>query len=121
MKGIYYIRNTTSSKIYIGASIDIEARYQGHIHALKAGSHKNAQLQKDFDQQGLDAFEFGILEVVATDSDLETREIHWIKQQKNCYNVQHWRPASRMPEMPKILKRIRNRGLEQGEAFLDQD
>lgn len=121
MKGIYCIKNTTSGKIYVGASIDIEARYQGHILALKAGSHKNAQLQKDFDQQGLDALEFGVLEEIANDSDLKLREIYWIKQQKNCYNVQHWRPASRMPEMPRILKRIRNRGLNQGKVFLDQD
>lgn len=118
MQGIYYIRNTANGKVYVGSSVNITRRWTHHKTVLKGGTHKNSELQADYDRQGLDAFEFGILEEIEEKADLEAREVYWIKKQKKCYNKVHWRPASRRGEMPKILKRIRRKGIERAKGHL---
>lgn len=119
MKAVYYIKNTVNGKIYVGSSVNAAHRWTHHKTTLKSGTHKNQWLQADYNEFGLDVFEFGIIEEIEEKADLETREIYWIKRQKNCYNKVHWRPASRMGDMPKILKRIRRKGIEQARGHLE--
>jgi len=87
--GIYRIRNTGDGKSYIGSSIDIEARFRKHIVTLKRGCHHNTHLQRAYDRDGLDSFEFSILEYCGADN-LERREQYHLDGHGACdegYNI----------------------------------
>ena len=61
--GIYYIKNLTNNKIYIGQSIDIPKRFNTHRHRLRNDFHGNSHLQSAFNKYGEENFEFGIIKV----------------------------------------------------------
>lgn len=61
MKGIYYIKNKTNSKIYIGQSVDINKRFNSHKHLLRNNNHSNSHLQASYNKYGADNFEFGLI------------------------------------------------------------
>lgn len=113
MQGIYSIRNIQTGRIYVGQTINFEARKIGHLSALRLGKHRNKWLQADFDHFGESTFEFEMLE--ETDN-LDEREIYWINKQDNPYNKNSYRPKSRMKEMPAILRRIHRKGLDQAKG-----
>jgi group I intron endonuclease len=68
--GIYAIVNTRNGMRYVGQAIDIEARWNEHRRALRAGNHCNARLQNAWNKYGEKAFEFCIVD---TDVDLTCR------------------------------------------------
>lgn len=76
--GIYQIRNTITGKRYVGASQNIEARWQQHRHAMRRRNHENSKLMSDWHTYGEDVFEFSILEVVEDADMLATREFDYI-------------------------------------------
>lgn len=87
--GIYSIKNTFNNNIYIGQSINIYKRWQEHKRQLLKNEHKNKILQKDYDNFGLDYFEFNIVEITEK-CNLNDREVHWINKFnsfKNGYNM----------------------------------
>jgi group I intron endonuclease len=75
--GIYYIKNNINNKMYIGLSIDVEARIRRHMKDLKVGVHPNVYLQRAWTKYGNENFEFGILEE-CDKSKLADKEICWI-------------------------------------------
>ena len=77
MIGIYKIENKVNGKIYVGQSIDINARWKNHITLLNKGNHHNDYLQKSWNKYGENNFEFSIIEECDL-SDLNCREIYWI-------------------------------------------
>ena len=64
MRGIYKITNKINGKMYIGESLDIIRRWEEHKEALKNNKHYNYKLQKDYNQYGLENFEFNIIAVL---------------------------------------------------------
>jgi group I intron endonuclease len=75
--GVYQIKNTLTGKIFIGSSVDVNARINRH----KAGfafldSHEMPALIADVKKYGADAFTFEVLETLEGeyDSDAELRE-----------------------------------------------
>jgi len=62
--GIYKITNKINNKIYIGSSKDITKRWQYHINDLMYNRHHSYKLQKDFNEFGLNAFVFEIIQIV---------------------------------------------------------
>lgn len=68
------------SPIYVGQSIDIDARWQQHKKMLEKGCHHNHELQQMANEVGVHNFEFGLLEMVANKHDLNSREEYWINQ-----------------------------------------
>src|SRR5512141_202301 len=58
--GIYQIRNRHSGKIFLGSSRNLHGPLNRHRFALRVGKHANPALQRDFHEQGEDAFDFEI-------------------------------------------------------------
>jgi len=56
--GIYFIRNKIIKKMYVGQSINIEARWATHRYELKHSLHKNKKLQRSYLKHGKENFEF---------------------------------------------------------------
>jgi group I intron endonuclease len=86
--GIYQIRNRESGKILLGSSRNLHGPLNRHRFALRVGKHANPALQRDFHEQGEDAFDFEILEVVkvkdepgfSVDDELTLLEEIWLEK-----------------------------------------
>lgn len=76
--GIYIIRNKTSNKVYIGQSVDVKRRLSTHKSLLERGKHENDYLQKSFNKDGIENFEFKLIEL-CNKSELDYKERYWIK------------------------------------------
>ncbi len=59
--GVYFIRNGTTGKIYIGSTVLLQKRLGEHRKALRAGRHHSVLLQRAFDKYGEADFLFGVL------------------------------------------------------------
>lgn len=77
MIGIYKIENLYNGKVYIGQSVNIENRWQSHIHALEINEHSNKHLQNSWNKYGSSVFIFTVLEE-CTEDKLTEREQYWI-------------------------------------------
>ena len=77
MIGIYKIENKVNGKVYVGQSIDINARWKNHITLLNKGNHHNDYLQKSWNKYGENNFEFSIIEECLPE-DRFKREKYWI-------------------------------------------
>ena len=66
--GVFQVKNETNGKILIEGSTDVHARWNRHRTELRFGSHRNTQLQKDWNQATEKNFTFSIL------SELEYKE-----------------------------------------------
>jgi group I intron endonuclease len=56
------IQNKVNNKIYIGQTLDIDARWKAHKNALRNNKHGNDYLQKSWNKYGEDNFEFKVLQ-----------------------------------------------------------
>lgn len=70
--GIYFFKNKINNKYYIGQSINIERRFNQHIH-----SNNDCYFHKALKKYGIDNFEFGILEYCG-DNELNDKEKYYI-------------------------------------------
>jgi hypothetical protein len=61
--GVYQIRNTKNQKVYVDTTPNLKTM-NGRLMMLRAGSHKNRQLQEEWKQYGEDAFVFEVLEIL---------------------------------------------------------
>lgn len=84
VSGIYQIRNTINGKIYVGSSVNLRKRKNGHLSTLRRGIHSSTHLQRAFNKYGEEAFVFEVLELCDV-NELEDRETFWIKE-KNANN-----------------------------------
>ena len=78
LMGIYYIKNLTDNKYYVGSSKNIDKRLKTHKQHLLKGCHNCRVLQKDFDRLGLEHFEFNTLEVIQDELLLTAYEKYYI-------------------------------------------
>jgi group I intron endonuclease len=62
--GVFQIKNTANGKILLGSSLNLEGALNGHKFTLKIGSHRNKELQDDWNKYGAEYFVFEILETV---------------------------------------------------------
>ncbi len=84
--GVYQVENTTSGKLYVGSSVDIERRWGRHLRRLRRGRHNNRHWQMEFDRDGEGAFAFTILEVTTRLARVD-REQWWLNELRPRYNV----------------------------------
>ncbi len=65
--GIFRITNNVNGKIFIGMGLNVRGRINSNLAQLKFGSHRNTELQKDWNLYGADKFTFEILDQLAED------------------------------------------------------
>ena len=81
--GIYVIRNTKTSKVYVGSSVHIEQRFRAHKSLLRREAHSNQHLQNSWSLHGSDCFVFEIIEECElVEEVLLVREQHWLDEFK---------------------------------------
>lgn len=96
--GVFQIRNKVSGKVFIDSSINIPGKINRHTLQLNIGSHRNKQLQADWNASGADSFEFETLETLEPRedpiydhaADLAVLEELWLEKEvpfgENGYN-----------------------------------
>lgn len=78
ISGIYAIKNTINSKMYIGQSKDIYRRWGIHKYYLRKNEHDNKHLQNSWNKYGEENFVFFILDGCDI-SDLDGKECSYIQ------------------------------------------
>ena len=59
--GVFQIRNTTNGKVLLGSSLNLHGPFNRLRFTLNFGSHGCAELQRDWNELGEDAFAFEVL------------------------------------------------------------
>ena len=67
--GVFQIKNMANAKVLLGSSLNLEGSLNKHRFMLRINSHPNKELQKDWNELGLDQFTFEILETVPIKDD----------------------------------------------------
>ena len=71
-KGIYKILNLVTNDFYIGStSISFMRRFTQHRSDLRKGKHRNIHLQRAYNRDGEDNFEYQILEEIDNNSEIQ--------------------------------------------------
>lgn len=76
--GIYIIKNSIDSRVYIGQSINVEKRILEHTYSLHSNKHSNRKLNNFVTKYGFDKISFELLEK-CDKQDLNKLEIKWIE------------------------------------------
>lgn len=79
VSGIYEIRNLKNNKVYVGSATNLKNRLTTHKRLLLTNNHFNTHLQSSFNKNGIEFFEFKIIEECSID-DLLKREDFWIEK-----------------------------------------
>ncbi|MFB9991489.1 GIY-YIG nuclease family protein [Deinococcus oregonensis] len=87
--GVWAIRHLASGRIFLGTSLHTAGALNRHVFTLRLGTHRNAALQRDWNEHGEAAFTTEILHVLdrvsgrtETDNarDLQTLERLWLEE-----------------------------------------
>ena len=78
---VYAIQHNTTKRIYIGSSVDVEARYMNHMYQLRAGKHIVEDMQDDFINYGEDYSLFILDEI--TEHEDRFKEYEWMEKYKS--------------------------------------
>ena len=84
-RGIYRIA-TDKGTVYVGQSVDVERRLQGHKSSLQRGAHTNSYLQRVYDKSPEDISIFELVEEVP-EGDMYPRESYWISELRARCNL----------------------------------
>ena len=91
---VYKIENKTTGKIYIGQSTSYPTRTRRHRVDMRNGKHDNPRVQHDYDEHGLDSFEFSVIKEYPSDTSREILFEHeqqlineYIAEGKELYNI----------------------------------
>lgn len=79
--GIYKIECLKNNMVYVGSSIDIQARLTWHKSHLINNTHYKKGMQEDFNKYGIENFVFEIVELT-TEKRLKEKEIYYTKKLK---------------------------------------
>lgn len=72
--GVFAVRNVAEGKLLLGASRNLPGSLNGQRAQLRFGSHRNQELQADWNRLGEDAFRFEVLEELAPpEGELQVR------------------------------------------------
>lgn len=77
--GIYVIWNYTTSKAYVGSSVNIDARLIAHRSSMRGNRHYNDHLQFAYNKYGEPSFSYNVLEV-CNPEDRIVREQFWVNE-----------------------------------------
>ncbi|MCB2300640.1 GIY-YIG nuclease family protein [Clostridium tagluense] len=76
--GVYLIKNNVTLKCRVGSCKDVKKRWSNYKSKLKNGT-SNKRMQEDYNNYGLESFEFIILEECNV-KELFKRERHWLNE-----------------------------------------
>lgn len=86
--GIYIIRNTINSNVYIGQAAYLNKRIISHKCALNKNKHGNQKLQRFVNKYGMKALVYEVLEITERDKQvLCDREQHYMELYKPKFNI----------------------------------
>lgn len=69
--GVYRVLNRANGKVLVGSSVNVPAMLNRHRAQLKLGTHQNRALQADWQEFGVDAFEFEVLDILEPSDQLD--------------------------------------------------
>ena len=112
--GIYCIQNKLNKKLLIGSSNDIRRRRNGHYNLLNKDKHYNIYLQRAFNKNGCDNFNF-ILLFECDEMDLIKWEQFFIDSFQSSdkrfgYNIAPRADRTKLAEVTKIKIGLANKG-----------
>lgn len=67
--GVFQIRNKINGKIFVDGHSNLDAIWNRHRTQLKFGSHRNTELQKDWNEFGEENFIYEILSEINQEND----------------------------------------------------
>ena len=70
--GIFQIKNTSNGKVFLITTPNIKTM-NGQKFQLESHSHKNKDLQSDWDRFGKESFVFEVLETIEPDDAVDTK------------------------------------------------
>ncbi len=88
--GIYAIFNLKTVQVYIGSTMFMKRRKRDHFWSLREKRHVNKKLQHSFDKYGEEFFEFKVLELCDSPSELlylEQRYIDYYSYNFEIFNL----------------------------------
>jgi group I intron endonuclease len=71
---VYKILNKANGKFYVGYSTKTSLRFKAHINMLKRNEHHCVHLQRSWNNHGEEAFDFLVVETVATKEEAMKKE-----------------------------------------------
>ncbi len=86
--GIFQIKNKCNGKVFIGKAMNLLGIMRRHQFELKMGSHRNVDMQRDWQEMGEEQFSFEILDQLTPkedpsyrhEDDLATLEDMWLEK-----------------------------------------
>lgn len=88
---IYKITNSNNGMFYIGSTINIEKRWNRHLHELRNHCHHNMFLSRAFEKYGEDTFKMTYKEINVSDENelrrIEERYINFCWNSGKLYNL----------------------------------
>ena len=86
--GIFLIRNNLTDKVFVGSGLDLHGIINRHKFDLTKGSHRNKQLQLDWNELGSNNFAFEIVDELAARegadvdyrAELNSLEMLWLEK-----------------------------------------
>ena len=82
--GVYQIKCTVNEKSFIDNSVDMLSKWNRHKMELRFGSHRNNELQKDWNQYGENNFSFKVLSEL---KKTEEENINYTRELKILQNA----------------------------------
>lgn len=124
-QGIYEIVNLADGKAsaYIGSSVDVSARWNGHRSQLRRGQHVNAHLQHAWNLYGEDAFVFSVLKEVEDADMLLAMEQEYLDNYldwEHCYNIAQEAAAPMMGHPHTEATRCKISEAHKGKKFTEE-
>jgi hypothetical protein len=67
--GVYVIRNLVNQRVFVGASMNVDAAMNRHRFELGLNHHRNRILLRDWQQFGADNMRFEVIDLVKKNDD----------------------------------------------------
>lgn len=113
--GVYKISNKLSGRYYIGYSTNINKRFYSHRSKLKQNCHDNIFLQRAYNLDGEDNFNYDIIHVCNTEDEAKEIELQYLTDlniRNMLYNLNYNNSGGDLlthhPDKEKIRERIIN-------------
>jgi group I intron endonuclease len=76
--GVYKITNISSERYYIGYSTNINKRFKTHRYKLRNNIHDNLFLQRAYNLDGEDKFQYEIIHICESDDEAKDIELQYL-------------------------------------------